>query len=112
MTTKNSVFEGFRPDNSALLLIDHQIGTMQLIKTQPLAHVKQLTIALAKAAAVLRMPVVLTSSQETLFQGPLLPELKGYCPKPLRRGSNERVSSMPGLTQTSSGRSRPRGGKI
>ncbi len=54
MTTKNSVFEIFRPDNSALLLIDHQIGTMQLIKTQPLAHVKQLTIALAKAAAVLR----------------------------------------------------------
>lgn len=81
MTTKNSVFEIFRPDNSALLLIDHQIGTMQLIKTQPLVHVKQLTIALAKAAAVLRMPVVLTSSQETLFQGPLLPELKEILPE-------------------------------
>jgi nicotinamidase-related amidase len=77
----NSVFEIFRPDNSALLLIDHQIGTMQLIRTQPLAHVKQLTIALAKAAAVLRIPVVLTSSQETLFQGPLLPELKEILPE-------------------------------
>ncbi len=81
MTTKNSVFEIFRPDNSALLLIDHQIGTMQLIKTMPLAHVKQLTIALAKAAAVLRMPVVLTSSQETLFQGLLLPDLKELLPE-------------------------------
>jgi nicotinamidase-related amidase len=81
MPAKNPVFGIFRPDNSALLLIDHQIGTMKLIKTLPLPRVKQLTIALAKVAKVLKMPVVLTSSQETLFQGPLLTELQEILPE-------------------------------
>lgn len=65
----------FTSDNSALLLIDHQIGTMQLIKNIPLDVVKRNTLALAKTAKILNIPVVLTSSQEENQQGPLLPEL-------------------------------------
>lgn len=67
--------------NSALLLIDHQVGTMQLIKNLPLAHVKRATLALAQAAKVLQLPVVLTSSQEERTQGPLLPELQELLPE-------------------------------
>jgi nicotinamidase-related amidase len=70
----------FSSSNSALLLIDHQIGTMKLIKTIPLEVVKRNTLALAKAAKVLGLPVVLTSSLEEEFQGPLLPELKEIMP--------------------------------
>ena len=71
----------FAPKNSALLLIDHQTGTMQLIKNIPLAVAKRNALALAKVAKILNMPVVLTSSQEEMFQGPLLPELADIVPE-------------------------------
>jgi nicotinamidase-related amidase len=71
----------FTSENSALLLIDHQIGTMQLIKNIPLELVKQNTIALAKTAKILNLPVILTSSQEDLIQGPLIPELAEILPE-------------------------------
>jgi len=67
----------FTLSDSALLLIDHQVGTMKLIKNIPLEVVKRNTLALAKTAKILGMPVVLTSSQEQNVQGPLLPELEG-----------------------------------
>jgi nicotinamidase-related amidase len=71
----------FAPADSALLLIDHQTGTMQLIKTIPLAVVKRNTLALAKTAKILNIPVILTSSQEQNLQGPLLPELADILPE-------------------------------
>ncbi len=71
----------FRPADTALVLIDHQIGTMQLIKNVPLDHVRRATLALASAARILDLPVVLTSSQEDRIQGPLLPELADLLPK-------------------------------
>jgi nicotinamidase-related amidase len=71
----------FTPSDSALLLIDHQIGAMKLIKNIPLEVVKRNTLALAKVAKVLGIPVVLTSSQEQNVQGPLLPELEGILPE-------------------------------
>jgi nicotinamidase-related amidase len=43
----------FAPSDSALLLIDHQIGTMKLIKNIPLEVVKRHTLALAKTAKIL-----------------------------------------------------------
>lgn len=76
MTLKNQ----FTAENSALLLIDHQVGTMQLIKNLDFAQVKKFTIALAKAAKILGLPVILTSSQEERLQGPLLPELATLLP--------------------------------
>ena len=71
----------FRAEDSALLLIDHQIGTMQLIHTMPVEDAKRFTLALAKAARILGMPVVLTASQEDRIQGPLLPELATILPE-------------------------------
>jgi nicotinamidase-related amidase len=71
----------FDATNSALLLIDHQIGTMQLIKNLALDVVRRNTLALAKAAKILSIPVRLTSSQEGNIQGPLLPELKAIFPQ-------------------------------
>ena len=70
----------FTPADSALLLIDHQTGTMQLIKNIPLDVAKRNTIALAKTAKILNIPVVLTSSQEQNLQGPLLHELEQILP--------------------------------
>jgi nicotinamidase-related amidase len=71
----------FTAKNSALLLIDHQIGTMKLIHNIPLEVVKRNTLALAKTAKILNIPVILTSSQEENIQGALLPELAEILPE-------------------------------
>jgi len=71
----------FSAQDSALLLIDHQLGTMQLVKNLPLEVVRRNTLALAKTAKILKMPVVLTSSQEENIQGPLMPELAEILPE-------------------------------
>ena len=71
----------FTSDNSVILLIDHQVGTMQLIKNIPLEVAKRNTLALAKTAKILNIPVVLTSSQEENLQGPLMPELQDILPE-------------------------------
>jgi nicotinamidase-related amidase len=71
----------FQPKDTTLILIDHQVGTMQLIKNIDLDVVKRNTLALAKTAQILNIPVVLTSSQEENVQGSLLPELKDIVPE-------------------------------
>lgn len=71
----------FSAADTALLLIDHQVGTMQLIKNLDVAVVRRNTLALAKAARILGLPVVLTSSQEDRLQGPLMPELNEILPE-------------------------------
>ena len=53
---------------------------MQLIKNIPLDVAKRNTLALAKTAKILNIPVVLTSSQEQNLQGPLLTELEQILP--------------------------------
>ena len=75
-----SATQYFVPETTALLLIDHQVGTMQLIKNLPLEQVQRHTLALAKLARLLGMPIVLTSSQEDRFQGLLMPELATLLP--------------------------------
>lgn len=70
----------FSAATSALILIDHQLGTLQLVKTLDVDRVKRHTLALARAAGILNMPVVLTSSMEEYIQGPLLPELAKILP--------------------------------
>ncbi|MCX2888325.1 MULTISPECIES: isochorismatase family protein [Pseudomonas] len=70
----------FTADNAALLLIDHQVGTMQLIKNIDSDLAAKQSVALAKMAKILNMPVVITSSQEDQAQGPILPEIAQVLP--------------------------------
>lgn len=71
----------FTPDNAAILLIDHQIGTMAWTHSHDINLVKQNAIKLAKIAKALNLPVILTSSMETYVQGPLIPELEEILPE-------------------------------
>ncbi len=70
----------FTPQNAAMLLIDHQVGTMKLIQNLPLERVMRNTLALAKTAQVFGLPTVITTSQESMFQGPIFPELAALLP--------------------------------
>src|SRR5690606_279880 len=73
-------FQRFDAANSALLLIDHQVGTMGWVKSIPFEEMKRNALMLAKTARILKMPVVLTSSMEEYDQGPLLAELESILP--------------------------------
>jgi len=74
-------YERFNADNAAMLLIDHQVGTIEWMHSAPKKDVIRNTLALAKTAKELGMPVVLASSQEDQTQGLLLPELKELLPE-------------------------------
>ena len=74
-------FKRFTADNAVMLLIDHQVGTMGWAKSLPFEELKRNALMLAKAAAILKMPIVLTSSMEEHAQGPLLSELQDILPK-------------------------------
>lgn len=66
---------------AAMVLIDHQIGTMNWVGSVDRAIVEANTRALAKVAVALNMPLVFTSSQEDQMQGPLMPALMEIAPE-------------------------------
>ncbi len=70
----------FTPKSSTLVLVDYQVGTMQLIKNQAPDIALRNAIALAKAALAFDMPIVLTSSQEDKIQGPIADSLQRVIP--------------------------------
>jgi len=72
----------FKPDQCALLLIDHQVGTTQLIKNITADQSVRNAVTLVKAALAFDMPIVMTSSQEDHVQGRLHPSLERIAPGP------------------------------
>ncbi|MEZ8284926.1 isochorismatase family protein [Vibrio splendidus] len=71
----------FTPENSVMLLIDHQVGTMGWVGSASLEDIKNNTVALARSAHVTKMPLILTSSMEDQAQGPLFDELINAVPE-------------------------------
>jgi nicotinamidase-related amidase len=71
----------FTPDSAALVLIDHQVGTVQLVKNiMPDTAVRN-AVLLGQAALAYGMPIILTSSQEDHIQGPLHPAIQQAMPE-------------------------------
>lgn len=70
----------FKPDSAALLLIDYQVGTLQLAKTNPSDVALRNAITLAKAPLAFDMPIVVTSSQEEKIQGRIDERLQRVIP--------------------------------
>ncbi len=73
-------YERFNADNAAMLLIDHQVGTMGWVHSITVEEMKRNALMLAETARILKLPVVLTSSMEEYAQGPLLSELASILP--------------------------------
>jgi nicotinamidase-related amidase len=71
----------FTPDNSAIVLIDHQVRTLQFVFTMSPDESLRNAVMLAKAAKAYGMPVVLTTSQEDRIQGPTAPALQQVLPE-------------------------------
>jgi nicotinamidase-related amidase len=71
----------FTPENAAMLLIDHQVGTIGWTNSHDREEIKRNALTLAKIATATDMPLVLTSSMEDNVQGPLVAELEEIAPK-------------------------------
>ena len=81
-TTDHSTFN---IENSALVLVDHQVGTIgwagELASADERDQLKMWVRVMARFAKSAGMPIVLTSSLESEAQGPLLPEFKEIMPQ-------------------------------
>lgn len=71
----------FKKEDTVMLLIDHQVGTLNFCANRPKEMIISRTRALARLAKALNIPVVLTSSQEDRAQGLLLQDLQDLLPE-------------------------------
>ncbi|AUD21352.1 MULTISPECIES: hydrolase [Bacillus] len=79
MTNKhNNVF--IDPNDTALLLIDHQSGLFQTVKDMDVPTLRRNVIALAKLAKLTNLPTITTDSVPQGPNGPLIPEVKEILP--------------------------------
>lgn len=76
-----SVYDRPTPENSIMLLIDHQVGLLGSVRdTSSLAELKSNILGLARVAKALEMPVLISSSNAQWQNGDTLPELKELFP--------------------------------
>jgi len=76
------VSEALSPSNAALLLIDHQVGTMNFGITDLSAmELKNQTLLLAESARAFGLPVILTASNPNGPNGPVFPEVLAALPE-------------------------------
>jgi nicotinamidase-related amidase len=61
--------------NAALVLVDHQVGLMTGVRDYSTGELKHNVVALAKAAAELKLPIVVTTTARDSMSGPTIPEL-------------------------------------
>jgi len=87
--TKITDHRSFKIDNAALILVDHQVGTIgwagELATDAEREQLKMWVRVMARFAKSAGMPVVLTSSLEEEAQGPLLPDFQTLLPEEYER---------------------------
>jgi len=75
MTDQRKPYTPLNTDNSALVLVDHQVGLMTGVRDYETGELKHNVVALAKAAKALRIPTVVTTTARDSMWGPTFPEL-------------------------------------
>jgi len=68
------------PDDTVVLLLDHQTGLFQTIKDVPLRDLRAATVVLAKIAMMAKAPIIYTASEPNGSNGPLMSELTKFAP--------------------------------
>ena len=68
------------PNDTVILLLDHQSGLFQTVKDIPVADLRANTIMLARLATLMKIPVITTASEPNGPNGPLMPEIHQYAP--------------------------------
>ncbi len=68
-------YEPLTTENAAVVLVDQQIGLMTGVRDISTGELKHNVVALAKAARVLKLPIVVTTTARDSMWGPAFPEL-------------------------------------
>jgi nicotinamidase-related amidase len=93
--------ERFALTNTIIMLVDHQIGTVNWVKSQPRDQVIGATRALARMAVDYQMPLVLTTTMEEMV-GTTIEDLQKIAPdayaKRYKRGGQLSCWDDPALT--------------
>ena len=66
----------FTRDNTAVLLIDHQVGLFTGVRDIDVNELKHNVVGLARAAQILDLPIVAVTTARESMWGPTIPELK------------------------------------
>lgn len=61
--------------NAAVILVDHQVGLMSGVRDYSIGELKHNVVGLAKAARILKLPIVATTTARDSMWGPTVPEL-------------------------------------
>ncbi len=78
---RRAYYEQLTTDNCAMLLIDHQVGTMGFgITDIDALSLKNNTLWLAEQSKIFNLPVILTTSNPDGANGPLFPEFIATLP--------------------------------
>jgi hypothetical protein len=68
------------PDDTVVLLLDHQTGLFQTVKDVPLLELRANTVVLAKIAQQGKAPIIYTASEPNGSNGPIMSELLEAAP--------------------------------
>jgi nicotinamidase-related amidase len=74
LTMRSSIMTKITRKNTAVVLIDHQVGLLTGVRDMTTQDLEHNVVHLAKAAKVLGIPVVVTNAA-TDFWGPTIPAL-------------------------------------
>jgi nicotinamidase-related amidase len=75
MPNQTHPYEPLTSQNTALILVDHQVGLMTGVRDYSTGELKHNVVALAKAAQALKLPIVATTTARDSMWGPTFPEL-------------------------------------
>jgi nicotinamidase-related amidase len=75
MSNPTRAYEPLTSENSALILVDHQVGLISGVRDYSTGELKHNVVALAKAARALKLPIVATTTARDSMWGPTFPEL-------------------------------------
>ena len=72
---RRTILERITRKNSAICLIDHQLGLLVGVHDITVAELKHNVVALAKAAKILGIPTIVSTTAKDVLWGPTFPEL-------------------------------------
>ncbi|MFI0815775.1 isochorismatase family protein [Streptomyces sp. NPDC021098] len=75
MSERSRFLESITRKNAAVVLVDHQVGLLSGVRDIPVGELKHNVVALARAATVLGIPLVVTTTAADSMWGPTAPEL-------------------------------------
>lgn len=75
MSERGKFLESVTRENAAVVLVDHQVGLLSGVRDIPVGELKHNVVALARAATVLGIPLVATTTAADSMWGPTAPEL-------------------------------------